>query len=140
MKSLLNIQKDLVIILFKNQEEWAVWLEKNFNISSGIWMKIARKGSNGKSVSYYDALETALCFGWIDGQKKAYDDIFWLQKFIPRKTKSIWSKINRGKAVELIKNGKMKQPGLDAVELAKKNGQWDSAYSSQRNAVLPDDL
>ena len=102
--------------------------------------KIARKGAGVISVSYSDALEAALCFGWIDSRKEALDDKFWIQRFTPRGPRSMWSKINREKAAQLIKTGKMQSVGQKAIDAAKKNGQWDKAYQSQSNKQLPDDF
>ncbi len=133
-------QNDIKIILFTDQKKWNDWLDKNFDSTTEVWVRIAKKGSEVKSVSYKEALETALCYGWIDGQKNRFDESSWIQKFTPRTKKSIWSKINRKKAEELIEQGKMKKPGLDAIELAKNNGRWDTAYDSQSRAELPDDL
>ena len=135
-----NIRPDIPMRLFKNQKEWNKWLDKNHADSPGIWLRISKKGSNVKSVTYNEALETALCYGWIDGQKNKYDDQTWLQKFTRRGTKSIWSKINRKKAEELIKNDMMKPAGLTAVEAAKKNGRWKAAYDSHSTAKIPKDF
>ncbi len=103
-------------------------------------MKIAKKDSDAETVTYKEALEAALCFGWIDGQKKAYDEIYWLQKFTRRAERSIWSKNNRAAAEELIKAGRMKPPGFKAIEAAKKNNRWETAYEPQGSAGIPDDL
>jgi len=111
MKSTRNAANDIPVMQFKRQKDWAAWLDKNHTASSGVWLKLAKKASGLKSVSYDEALEAALCYGWIDGQKKSYDESAWLQKFTPRGAKSIWSKINREKAQELIRNGRMKPPG-----------------------------
>jgi uncharacterized protein YdeI (YjbR/CyaY-like superfamily) len=126
--------------LFKNQGEWAAWLEKNHSQRPGIWLQLAKKNSGVRSVSYAKALETALCYGWIDGQKRPETDQTWLQKFVPRSEKSIWSKINREKALTLIQRNRMKPAGRDAVEKAKTNGRWDAAYDSPSRATPPDDF
>lgn len=131
---------DIPTQLFKSQKSWAIWLDKNHSKSSGLWLKIAKKDSGLKSVSYAEALETALCYGWIDGQKKPFDDLMWLQKFTPRGAKSIWSKINREKVLALTKKGGMKPAGLKAAENAKQNGRWEAAYDSQSKAVIPEDF
>jgi uncharacterized protein YdeI (YjbR/CyaY-like superfamily) len=125
---------------FRNQEAWAAWLEKNHRKSEGLWLRLAKKDSGLRSVSYAAALEVALCYGWIDGQKKGESEQAWLQRFLPRSARSIWSKINRDKALALIADGRMKAAGLEAVEIARKNGRWESAYASQKNAEVPDDL
>jgi uncharacterized protein YdeI (YjbR/CyaY-like superfamily) len=131
---------EIPVKLFRSQKDWTTWLSKNHAKSAGVWLKIAKKDGGIKSVSYAEALEVALCYGWIDGQKKGLDDSAWLQKFTPRGPRSIWSKINRKKAQELIKSGQMKPAGLAAIERAKKNGQWENAYDSQRTITVPADL
>jgi len=131
---------DLPILPFASKKKWADWLAKQHNKSSGVWLKLAKKGSEIPSVTYDEALEVALCYGWIDGQKKGFDDKYWLQKFTPRAARSIWSKINTEKAEKLIKSGKMKPAGLRAVEAAKQDGRWDAAYESQKNISVPDDF
>jgi uncharacterized protein YdeI (YjbR/CyaY-like superfamily) len=103
-------------------------------------VRLAKKGSAGQSVTYSEALEVALCFGWIDGQKKGESEAAWLQKFIPRANRSIWSKINRKKALALMEDGRMKPAGLRAIERAKANGSWDAAYDSPSTATVPNDL
>lgn len=132
--------KDLPIILFEDQNAWTKWLAKNHENEPGIWLRLAKKASGIDSVSYDQAVESALCYGWIDGQKKSYDNDTWIQKFTPRSPRSIWSKINREKVTTLIQNGRMKPAGLAAIERAKQNGQWDAAYDSARNMIVPDDF
>jgi uncharacterized protein YdeI (YjbR/CyaY-like superfamily) len=126
--------------LFKSQADWAAWLEKNHRKSSGMWLRLAKKDSGLRSVSYKEALETALCYGWIDGQKRPANEKTWLQRFVPRGEKSLWSKINREKALALINSGEMKSAGLQAIECAKKNGRWKTAYESSSKAGVPADL
>jgi uncharacterized protein YdeI (YjbR/CyaY-like superfamily) len=126
--------------LFKSQPAWAAWLEKNHLKSAGLWLRLAKKDSDLQSVSYREAIEVALCYGWIDGQKRPESDQFWLQKFSPRSSRSVWSKINREKAQTLIASGRMKPAGLEAIENARKNGRWDAAYDSPSGAIVPDDL
>jgi len=134
------VKKDgLPVILFETQEIWRLWLEKNES-AAGIWVQIAKKGSGINSINYQETLEVALCFGWIDGVKNAYDEKTWVQRFTPRKPNSKWSKINRNKAEELIAAGKMRLSGMAAIELAKQKGIWDAAYDSQKNATIPVDL
>ena len=128
------------IKLFKSKSHWTAWLEKNYQKSPGLWLRLAKKDSEIQSVSYKEALEIALCYGWIDGQKKPESEEAWLQKFVPRSAKSIWSKINREKALALIASGDMKPAGSEAIESAKKNGRWESAYDSPSGATVPDDL
>jgi uncharacterized protein YdeI (YjbR/CyaY-like superfamily) len=131
---------ELPVHLFKDAAAWEAWLARQHAKSAGLWLRIAKAGSNAKTVSYAEAVEVALCYGWIDGQKKKFDDSTWLQKFTPRGKRSIWSKINREKAERLIESGRMQPAGLAAVERAKANGQWDAAYDSHRTARVSDDL
>ena len=128
------------IQLFTDQKEWRVWLKKNHAKSTGLWLRLAKKGSGHNTVSYDEAIEEALCFGWIDGQKQKDDASFWLQKFTPRTAKSIWSKINRNKVAALIESARMQAAGLHQVELAKADGRWDAAYDGSSSAVVPDDF
>lgn len=125
---------------FERQKDWANWLTENHSSSLGLWLQLAKKGSNLKSVSYDEAIEVALCFGWIDGQKQTHSEQFWLQKFTRRSDKSVWSKINKDKALALIKTGKMKPAGLQEVERAKSDGRWDAAYDSASKATVPSDF
>lgn len=125
---------------FTNQEAWEAWLEVNGEAVPGIWLRMAKRSAEQSTVSYAQALETALCFGWIDGQKQAESEHYWLQRFTPRTAKSIWSKINKAKAEALISAGRMRPAGLRAIELAMRNGRWDAAYSSASTSTVPDDL
>ncbi len=125
---------------FATPAEWAAWLEKNHRGSEGLWLRLAKKESRLRSATYAEALEIALCYGWIDGQKRGESDEAWLQRFLPRSAKSIWSKINRGKVDGLIASGRMKAAGLEAVEAAKKDGRWATAYDSPRGAKVPEDF
>lgn len=130
----------LPILLFEDQEAWAEWLNQHHSVSPGVWLRLAKKKAPLQSLSYTEALDVALCYGWIDSQKKSFDESFWLQKFTPRGPKSIWSKVNREKVEGLIKAGRVKPAGLAAVESAKADGRWAAAYDSQRNATVPEDL
>jgi len=126
--------------LFKSKQDWAAWLEKNHRKSAGLWLRLAKKNSRLRSVSYKEALEVALCYGWIDGQKRPESEATWLQRFLPRSSKSIWSKINRERAQALIADGQMKAAGHEAIENAKKTGRWDAAYDSPSRATVPSDF
>ena len=125
---------------FEDQEAWFSWLRKNHATSSGVWLRIAKKGAVVRSVSYLQAVDCALCYGWIDGQKKSDNESYWLQRFTPRSEKSIWSKINREKAIRLIERGQMNAAGLREVERAKRDGRWDGAYDSPSGAKVPADF
>ncbi len=131
---------DLPIAHFESPEAWQSWLETHHGDSDGLWLKIAKAGRGVRSVSYAQALDVALCFGWIDGQKGKLDDEYWLQRFTPRKPGGKWSKINTEKATELIAQGRMRPPGLREVEQAKADGRWQAAYDSQSRASVPEDL
>lgn len=131
---------DPLIRAFKDQKAWETWLEKNQIATDGLWMRIAKKASGTKSITYPEAVEIALCYGWIDGQKKPESEITWLQRFVPRRPRSIWSKINREKALALIAGGKMKPAGLTEVERAKKDGRWEAAYDSPKDAPIHPDF
>lgn len=127
-------------LTMKAQADWEAWLEQHGAKSSGVWLRLAKRGAEHPTVSYAEALESALCFGWIDGQKRAEDDHYWLQRFTPRTSKSIWSKINRAKAEVLVASGRIRAAGLQEIERAKKDGRWDAAYSSASTATIPHDL
>jgi len=131
---------DLPMRLFKDHAAWEAWLAKNHAKSPGLWLRIAKAASNMKSVSYAEAVDVALCYGWIDGHKKAFDEDTWIQRFTPRGKRSMWSKINREKAQRLIESGRMQSPGLDAIARAKESGHWESAYDSHRTATVPEDF
>ncbi len=140
MKSPESNPNDLPVLPFAHQGDWIAWLDEHHATSSGVWLRIAKKASKQASVSYAEALEAALCYGWIDGQKKTYDESTWLQKFTPRGAKSLWSKINREKAEALIESGRMQPAGLAAVERARQDGRWDAAYDSHGSATVPSDF
>jgi uncharacterized protein YdeI (YjbR/CyaY-like superfamily) len=146
---------DLPVRAFGTPQAWQDWLAENHQTSSGLWLKIAKKGAGAASattgtstgagtgtgtVTYAEALECALCFGWIDGQKGRLDDEFWLQRFTPRKARSKWSKINREKAERLLAEGRMHPAGLREVEAARSDGRWAAAYEGQAAATVPPDL
>jgi uncharacterized protein YdeI (YjbR/CyaY-like superfamily) len=130
----------LPIKLFRNQAAWEDWLTRHSASRAGLWLKFGKGPSQKKTVSYQEALEAALCHGWIDGQKNRFNESYWTQKFTPRGPKSIWSRPNREKAEKLIETGKMRPAGLEAIERSRKNGRWDTAYDSQKTARPPRDL
>jgi uncharacterized protein YdeI (YjbR/CyaY-like superfamily) len=131
---------ELPIIPFASRDAWAAWLNEHHATSDGVWLKIAKKGSAIETVSYAEALDVALCYGWIDGQKASFDERHWLQRFTPRRPRSKWSKVNRQKATELIEKGEMRHAGLREVERAKADGRWEAAYDAQSTATVPDDM
>jgi uncharacterized protein YdeI (YjbR/CyaY-like superfamily) len=133
-------KQDLPIISFASQGDWEQWLHAQHAKAKGLWLKLAKKGSGIDSVTYEEALQSALCYGWIDGQKGSFDEQYWLQRFTPRGPRSRWSKINRDKASELLAQGRMQPAGLEQVLKARQDGRWDAAYEGQRTAAVPEDL
>jgi uncharacterized protein YdeI (YjbR/CyaY-like superfamily) len=133
-------QAALPILSFDTQQEWRKWLEKNHASSDGIWLKFAKKGSDNISITYAQALDEALCYGWIDSQAKSHDEKSYLQRFGPRRTKSVWSKINTGHIDRLMKAGKMKPAGIKVVEEAKADGRWSAAYHPPSTMTVPEDF
>lgn len=136
----MSVKQDLPIISFTSPAAWAAWLADQHTTASGVWLKIAKKAAGIASISYAEALDVGLCYGWIDGQKATFDDDYWLQRFTPRTPRSKWSKINCHRAMELIELGAMKPAGLREVERAKADGRWDAAYDAQSTATAPEDL
>lgn len=135
-----NKKEDLPILIFKVAKEWEQWLRKNYASSNGIWLRIYKKASGIPTITYPEAVNAALCYGWIDGVANKYDDESYLQRFTPRRSKSIWSKINVERANQLINSGKMKPGGLKEIEAAKADGRWASAYDSPANIEIPKDF
>jgi uncharacterized protein YdeI (YjbR/CyaY-like superfamily) len=131
---------ELKTLQFGSQKDWENWLDKNHGQADGVWLKFAKKNSGETTITYGEAVETGLCYGWIDSQAKTFDEKFYLQKFTPRRAKSIWSKFNRGKIEKLIADGKMKPAGLAQVEAAKADGRWAAAYSSASTIKVPEDF
>jgi uncharacterized protein YdeI (YjbR/CyaY-like superfamily) len=134
------VADDLPILLFATPPDLEAWLEENHTQPDGFWLKVAKKGSGERSVTYAEALGLALCFGWIDSQKRGHDEKFFLQRFTPRRPRGRWSRINRDKAEELIAAGAMRPVGMAEVEAAKADGRWEAAYEGQRTARVPSDL
>ena len=127
------------VLLFDSQKEWERWLSENYE-ARGVWLKFAKKNSDYTSVNYAEALDVALCYGWIDSQTKSLDDAFYLQKFTPRGQRSIWSKINTAHIERLTRLGRMQPSGIAQVEAAKKDGRWERAYSSPETMQVPQDF
>jgi len=132
--------RDLPVLEFGSQASWREWLEENHSSSEGVWIKLAKKGSGIETVTYQEAVEVALCYGWIDGLVNKVDASYYKQRFTPRRAKSKWSKINRDKAIALIESGAMRPAGLAEVERAKTDGRWDAAYDPPSKMAVPDDL
>lgn len=136
----METKQGLPVIPFATQQEWETWLEAHHGTSKGLWLKLAKQATGIPSPTYDQALEGALCYGWIDGQKAPYDDRYWLQRFTPRTKLSKWSRINRDKVTALIKQGRMQPAGRAQVEAAQQDGRWDAAYEGQRTIDVPADL
>jgi uncharacterized protein YdeI (YjbR/CyaY-like superfamily) len=131
---------ELPIIPFASRDAWGAWLEENHATSDGLWLKFAKKSSGIETVSFAEALDVALCYGWIDSQAGAFDERYWLQRFTPRRPRSKWSKRNRARATKLIEEGRMKPAGLREVERARADGCWEAAYDAQSTAAVPEDF
>ena len=125
---------------FATRRAFETWMDRHHAASDGLWLRIAKAGAEQRTVSYADAVEVALCYGWVDGQKKALDDQHWLQRFTPRRARSLWSKINRAKAEALVEAGRMQAAGLAEIARAREDGRWDAAYDAPRTAEVPGDL
>lgn len=135
-----NGDKDLPVKPFRSQETWQRWLDAHHERSLGVWIQFARKDSGIATVTHGQALDVALCYGWIDGQVKPLDDRYFLQRFTPRTARSKWSKVNRDHVARLTDAGRMRPAGIRQVEAAKADGRWDAAYDSPRTAAVPEDL
>jgi uncharacterized protein YdeI (YjbR/CyaY-like superfamily) len=131
---------DLAQQAFASADDWERWLERNHAASEGLWIRMAKRDAGIDSVRYPEVLDSALCFGWIDGRREALDERCFLQRFTPRRPRSRWSRINRDKAERLIAGGRMRPAGLAEVQRAQADGRWDAAYEGQRSIAVPDDL
>lgn len=125
---------------FSSSQAWEEWLSQNHHLEEGIWLRFYKKSSNIASVTYKEAVDVALCYGWIDGQARSYDEQSYIQKFTPRRKRSIWSKVNRGNVERLITDGRMREPGQKAINAAKADGRWDAAYDSPSTSEMPTDF
>lgn len=130
----------LPILSFASRKDWKKWLHRSHAKSAGVWIRMFKKGSPVESVSYAEALDEALCYGWIDSQSRRYDEQSYLQKYTPRRTRSRWSKINREHVERLMREKRMQPAGLREIERAKEDGRWDAAYDSWSRATIPDDF
>ncbi|MEI3800391.1 MULTISPECIES: YdeI/OmpD-associated family protein [unclassified Chitinophaga] len=132
--------KELPELFFETQQQWEKWLAKHHTQEDGVWLRMYKKDSKIPSINYAQALEEALCYGWIDGMAKSVDETSYIQKFTPRRPKSIWSERNTKHIARLTAEGKMKPAGIRQVELAKADGRWENAYATQSEATIPDDF
>ena len=133
-------EPDAEVIAFRDAAEFDAWLAAHVDQSAGVWLKIAKKGSGIASMTGDEAVDVGLCYGWISGQRKSFDETYYLQKYVPRRPKSRWSQVNVRKVEKLAAAGRMRPPGLAEVEAAKADGRWDAAYEPQREATAPSDL
>jgi uncharacterized protein YdeI (YjbR/CyaY-like superfamily) len=135
-----EVKQGLAILELADESAWQRWLERNHETVAGVWLKFAKKGTGKSTVNYSQALEVALCYGWIDGQVARYDETFYLQRFTPRTRRSKWSQVNREKALALVAQGRMTPAGMAHIEAAKQDGRWDNAYASASRAAVPEDF
>jgi uncharacterized protein YdeI (YjbR/CyaY-like superfamily) len=135
-----KVGRDDPILLLTGQGDWEAWLDANHADATGVWLKFAKKGTGVETVDYAEALDVALCFGWIDGQVSRFDETYYLQRFTPRTQRSKWSKRNREHIERLTKEKRIRPAGRAAVEAAKADGRWDAAYDSPKTSTVPDDL
>jgi uncharacterized protein YdeI (YjbR/CyaY-like superfamily) len=132
--------KDYPQLTVRTQKEWSRWLQRNHAESDGAWLRFFKKGSGRQDLTYEQALQEALCWGWIDGQSRPLDELSWRQKFTPRRARSTWSKRNRDRIALLTGEGRMKPAGVAAVEAAKRDGRWEQAYDSPSTMTMPRDF
>jgi uncharacterized protein YdeI (YjbR/CyaY-like superfamily) len=131
---------EAVMIAFRDAAAFEAWLDAHADQRAGVWLKIAKRGSGVPSLTDNEAIDVGLCYGWVSGQRKSFDEVYYLQKYVPRRPRSRWSQVNVAKVEELIAAGRMRPSGLAEVEAAKADGRWAAAYASQRNAIVPPDL
>jgi uncharacterized protein YdeI (YjbR/CyaY-like superfamily) len=132
--------EEAMVIAFRDAVAFESWLDAHADMSAGVWLKLAKKGSGVPSLTADEAVDVGLCFGWISGQRKSYDEVYFLQKYVPRRPRSRWSQINVARVERLIAVGRIRPSGLAEVEAAKADGRWVGAYESQRDATVPPDL
>jgi uncharacterized protein YdeI (YjbR/CyaY-like superfamily) len=128
------------IIAFRDVAAWESWVANNHELQAGVWLKMAKKGSGIPSVTDDEVVDVGLCYGWVSGQRKSFDESYYLQKYVPRRPKSLWSKVNVDKIEKLLAAGRMREPGMAEVRAAQADGRWDAAYESQKHATVPPDV
>jgi len=131
---------EAAVVAFRSAAAFAAWLDAHAGLRAGVWLKLAKQGSGVPSMTSDEAVDVGLCFGWISGQRKAHDEVFYLQKYVPRRPRSRWSQINVAKVAALLAAGRMRPSGLAEVAAAQADGRWAAAYASQRDATVPPDL
>jgi len=127
-------------IAFQDATAWESWLADNHELQAGIWLKMAKKSSGIASVTDDEVVDIGLCYGWVSGQRKSFDESYYLQKYVPRRPRSLWSKVNVDKVEMLLAAGRMREPGTAEVRAAQADGRWDAAYESQKTATVPPDV
>lgn len=128
------------IIVFRDAAAWESWLAENYELQAGVWLKIAKKRSGIPSVTDDEVVDIGLCYGWVSGQRRSFDEHYYLQKYVPRRPKSLWSRVNVDKVEMLLAAGRIREPGLAEVRAAQADGRWEAAYESQKNATVPPDV
>lgn len=128
------------VIAFRDATAWESWLAVNHELQAGVWLKLAKKGSGIPSVTSDEVVDIGLCYGWVSGQRRSHDESFYLQKYVPRRPRSLWSQVNVDKVEKLLAAGRMREPGMAEVRAAQADGRWDAAYESQKNATAPPDV
>ena len=128
------------IIAFRDAAAWESWLADNHELQVGVWLKLAKKSSGIPSVTDDEVVDIGLCYGWVSGQRKSFDETYYLQKYVPRRPRSLWSKVNVDKVERLLAADRMRAPGMAEVRAAQADGRWDAAYESQKNATVPPDV
>jgi uncharacterized protein YdeI (YjbR/CyaY-like superfamily) len=128
------------VIAFRDAAAWEAWLAENHELQVGVWLKLAKKSSGIPSVTSDEVVDIGLCYGWVSGRRKALDDRYYLQKYVPRRPGSLWSRVNVDKVEQLLAAGRMREPGMAQVRAAQADGRWAAAYESQKNATAPPDL
>jgi uncharacterized protein YdeI (YjbR/CyaY-like superfamily) len=128
------------VIAFPDAAAWESWLAANYGRQAGVWLKLAKKGTGIPSVTDDEVVDVGLCYGWVSGQRRALDERFYLQKYVPRRPRSLWSRVNVDKVEMLLAAGRMREPGIAEVRAAQADGRWDAAYESQKHATAPPDV
>ena len=128
------------VIAFRDAAAWESWLAAHHELQSGVWLKMAKKGSGIPSVTSDEVVDIGLCYGWVSGQRRALDDRYYLQKYVPRRPRSLWSRVNVEKVEALLAAGRMREPGMAEVRAAQADGRWEAAYESQKTATVPADV
>ena len=136
----MDVLDGVEVIAFRDADAWECWLADNHEAQAGVWLKLAKKGSGVPSVTSDEVVDVGLCYGWVSGQRRSLDESWYLQKYVPRRPRSLWSRVNVDKVGALLAAGRMREPGMAEVRAAQADGRWDAAYESQRNATVPPEV